>query len=176
MRRQSLKNLDARGKYVHRIRAVALDIDGVLTDGTFIWGPNGEEYKKFSFLDVMGISIAVKSGLIFALISGEDNPLIDRYARKMGVVDIYKGCKDKALALRNFAQKYSLPLQQVCFMGDDINDASAMELAGLAVAPSTAHEAARVKASLVTKCGGGQGAVRELIDFILSSRSGESSS
>jgi len=161
---------------VHRIKAIALDVDGVLTDGTFIWGPDGEEYKQFSFLDVMGISIAVKSGLIFALISGEDNPLIDRYARKMGIVDIYKGRKDKASALKDFAQKYALALHQVCFMGDDINDASAMEVAGLAAAPSTAHETVRVKASLVTKCGGGRGAVRELIDCILSSRSGESSS
>jgi 3-deoxy-D-manno-octulosonate 8-phosphate phosphatase (KDO 8-P phosphatase) len=160
---------------VHEIKAVALDIDGVLTDGTFIWGQNGEEYKTFSFLDIMGISIAVKSGLIFALISGEDNLLIDRYANKMGIVDIYKGCKDKASALRHFAQKYGLPLRQVCFMGDDINDTSAMELAGLAAAPSTAYETARVKAGLVTKRGGGQGAVRELIDFILSNRNGESS-
>jgi 3-deoxy-D-manno-octulosonate 8-phosphate phosphatase (KDO 8-P phosphatase) len=160
---------------VREIKAVALDIDGVLTDGTFIWGQDGEEYKKFSFLDIMGISRAVKSGLIFALISGEDNPLIDRYASKMGIVDIYKGCKDKASALKHFAQKYDLPLQQICFMGDDINDAPAMELAGLGAAPSTAHETARLKASLVTKRGGGQGAVRELIDYILSSRNGESS-
>lgn len=155
-----------------KIRAVALDFDGVLTDGTFIWGPNDEEYKKFSFQDVMGISLGVKSGLIFALISGEDNPLIDRFAKKMCIVDIYKGCKDKALALRNFAQKYNLELEQVCFMGDDVNDASAMELAGLAAVPATAHEAARKKAKLVTKCSGGQGAVRELLDLILSEKIG----
>jgi 3-deoxy-D-manno-octulosonate 8-phosphate phosphatase (KDO 8-P phosphatase) len=159
---------------VHKIRAIALDVDGVLTDGTFIWGPNGEEYKKFSFLDVMGISIGVKSGLIFTLISGEDNFLIDRYAAKMGIIDIYKGCKDKNAALRAFAQKHGLPLHQVCFMGDDINDLSAMDTAGFAAAPSTAHATTRAKASLVTKCGGGQGAVRELIDFILSGGNGES--
>jgi 3-deoxy-D-manno-octulosonate 8-phosphate phosphatase (KDO 8-P phosphatase) len=159
---------------VNKIRAVVLDVDGVLTDGTFVWGPNGEEFKKFSFLDVMGISLGVKSGLIFALISGEDNPLIDRFARKMNIVDIYKGCKDKAAALRDFAQKYNLELQQVCFMGDDVNDVSALELAGLAAVPSTAHAAARGKAKLVTQCSGGQGAVRELVDLILSDNSGES--
>lgn len=158
-----------------KIRAVALDFDGVLTDGTFIWGPNGEEFKKFSFQDVMGISLGVKSGLIFALISGEDNPLIDRFAKKMCIVDIYKGCKDKASALINFAQKYNLELEQVCFMGDDVNDTSALELAGLAAVPATAHAAARSKAKLVTKCSGGQGAVRELLDLILSDKSGESS-
>jgi 3-deoxy-D-manno-octulosonate 8-phosphate phosphatase (KDO 8-P phosphatase) len=159
---------------LRRIKAVALDIDGVLTDGTFVWGQDGEEYKKFSFLDIMGISIAVKAGLILALISGEDNHLVDRYANKMGILDIYKGCKDKASALRHFAQKHDLPLQDVCFMGDDINDAPAMELAGFAAAPSTAHKTAQVKADLVTKLGGGQGAVRELIDYILARREGES--
>jgi 3-deoxy-D-manno-octulosonate 8-phosphate phosphatase (KDO 8-P phosphatase) len=159
---------------VNKIRAVVLDVDGVLTDGTFVWGPNGEEFKKFSFLDVMGISLGVKSGLIFALISGEDNPLIDRFARKMDIVDIYKGCKDKAAALRDFAQKYNLELQHVCFMGDDVNDVSALELAGLAAVPSTAHAVARGIAKLVTQCSGGQGAVRELVDLILSDKSGES--
>jgi len=160
---------------MNKIKAVALDVDGVLTDGTFIWGPHGEEYKKFSFLDVMGISLGVKAGLIFALISGEDNPLIDRFAGKVGIVDIYKGCKDKASALGTFAEKYNLDMSEVCFMGDDLNDASALELAGFAAVPATAHKAARSKARLVTKSGGGQGAVRELLDLILSSRRGESS-
>jgi len=160
---------------VNKIRAVALDLDGVLTDGTFIWGPGGEEFKKFSFLDVMGISLGIKSGLIFALISGEDSPLIDRFAKKMGIADTYKGCKDKASALRDFAKKNNLELQQVCFMGDDINDVSALGLAGLAAAPSTAHEAARRKANLVTQSAGGQGAVRELLDLILANNAGESS-
>jgi 3-deoxy-D-manno-octulosonate 8-phosphate phosphatase (KDO 8-P phosphatase) len=159
---------------MQNIQAVALDVDGVLTDGSFIWGPSGEEYKKFCFLDIMGISLGKKSGLIFALISGEDTPLIDRYAYKMGISDIYKGCKDKATALRDFAQKHGLELEQVSFMGDDINDVPALELAGLAAAPATAHESARSKAHLLTKAGGGLGAVRELVDYILN-RNGETS-
>lgn len=152
---------------MHKIKAVALDIDGVLTDGTFIWGQNGDEYKKFSFLDIMGISMGTKSGLIFALISGEDNSLIDRYAGKMGIIDIYRGCKDKASALRDFAQKHGLPLEAVCFMGDDVNDLGALELAGLSAAPANAHESAKRKARLVTEKSGGNGAVRELMDLIL---------
>jgi len=85
---------------ISRIKAVALDVDGVLTDGTFWWGPDGEEYKRFSFLDIMGVSLGRKAGLVFALISGEDSPLVDRYAAKMGITDVFKGCKDKASALR----------------------------------------------------------------------------
>ena len=154
---------------MNAIKAIALDVDGVLTDGTFIWGPNGEEFKKFSFLDVMGISLGKKAGLIFAFISGEDSALIDRYAKKMGIIDVYKGCKDKAAALRDFAQKHNLELTQVCFMGDDVNDLPAMELAGISAAPASAHESARSKATVVTQFIGGQGAVRELIDLITTS-------
>jgi 3-deoxy-D-manno-octulosonate 8-phosphate phosphatase (KDO 8-P phosphatase) len=150
-----------------RIRAIALDVDGVLTDGCFIWGPNGEEFKKFCFLDVMGISLGKKNGLIFALISGEDTPLIDRYADKMGISAVYKGCKDKKTALQDFAQRNGFELEQVCFMGDDVNDVPALEIAGLAAAPATAHESARKMAHYLARSGGGRGAVRELIDYIL---------
>ena len=150
------------------IKAVALDVDGVLTDGTFWWGPQGEEFKRLSFADVMGISLARKAGLIFALISGEDTPFIDRFAEKMGIVDVFKGCKNKGVALRSFVQKYDLDLSQVCFMGDDVNDLPALELAGLAAAPANAHERVRQMAALITRHTGGQGAVRELLDILIS--------
>ena len=152
---------------MNKIKAIALDIDGVLTDGAFIWGPNGEEFKKFSFLDVMGISLGKKAGLIFAFISGENNSLIDRLAKKMAIEDIYRGCKDKAATLRDFAQKHNLELAQVCFMGDDVNDLPAMELAEIPAAPASAHESVRSKATVVTQHTGRQGAVRELIDLSL---------
>jgi 3-deoxy-D-manno-octulosonate 8-phosphate phosphatase (KDO 8-P phosphatase) len=152
---------------LNKIRAIALDVDGVLTDGTFIWGPDGEEFKKYSFLDVMGISLGIKAGLIVAFISGEDSPLIDRYAKKMGIVDVYKGCKDKAAALKDFAQKHDLELSQICFMGDDVNDLPALELAGLSAAPATLHDDVKKKVMLITQRSGGQGAVRELIDHVL---------
>ncbi len=150
-----------------RIKAIALDVDGVLTDGTFYWGAEGQELKRFSFYDVMGISLGRKAGLIFALISGEDNSLIDRFAVKMSIVDIYKGCKDKAAALSFFCKKYELDFSQVCFMGDDVNDLSALELAGLSAAPANAHGSVKKKVMLITKHSGGQGALRELIDHVL---------
>src|ERR1700722_61405 len=111
---------------VLRIKAVALDVDGGLTDGTFWWGPGGEEWKRFSFRDVMGVFRARKAGLIFALISGEDSPLVDRYAEKLGITDVYKGCKDKAEALGAFASARRLELGDICFMGDDVNDLGAL--------------------------------------------------
>lgn len=149
------------------IKAIALDVDGVLTDGTFWWGAGGEEWKRFSFRDVMGVSVAVKRGIVFALISGERNALVDRYATKMGIKAVFQGCKDKAAALQQFAQETGLPLAQICFMGDDVNDLAALKLAGLAAAPADAHGSVLAVAAFVAKKPGGCGAVRELVDHIL---------
>ena len=110
------------------VKLIAMDVDGVLTDGSFWWGPNGEEWKRFHFADIMGLSRARKAGLRLALISGEDSPLIDRLAAKMQITDVHKNCKDKAGALRGLAELHGLSLAEVCFMGDDINDVPAWRL------------------------------------------------
>jgi 3-deoxy-D-manno-octulosonate 8-phosphate phosphatase (KDO 8-P phosphatase) len=149
------------------IKAIALDFDGVLTDGGFWWGPEGAEWKRLSFADVMGVSLARKAGLAVTIISGEDSPLVDRFAAKMNLTDVTKGCKDKAAALSAFARRQGLAPAEICFMGDDVNDITAMELAGLAAAPADARPAALRKADLVTAAPGGNGAVRELVDLIL---------
>lgn len=150
------------------IKLIAMDVDGVLTDGSFWWGPNGEEWKRFHFADIMGLSRARKAGLKLALISGEDSPLIDRLAAKMQISDVEKSCKDKAQALHKLAALYSLTLDEICFMGDDVNDLPALEIAGLAAAPADAQPAIRKICSFVTVARGGNGAVRELIEMILS--------
>jgi len=148
------------------IKAVALDVDGVLTDGTFWWGLDGSELKRFSFRDVMGISRAMRSGMVFALISGEQNALVDRYAKKMNITDVFQGCKDKEAALRSFAESRQLPLANICFMGDDVNDLGAMRIAGFSAAPADAHESVIEAATYVTELPAGRGAVRELLDYL----------
>jgi 3-deoxy-D-manno-octulosonate 8-phosphate phosphatase (KDO 8-P phosphatase) len=150
------------------IKAVALDVDGVLTDGGVWWGPNGEEWKRFCFTDIMGVSLARKAGLVVALISGEESPLVDRFAAKMGILDVEKGCKDKARALRAFAERRGLALDDIGFMGDDVNDLGAMELAGVSAAPASAVPTVLRAASFVASAPGGNGAVREFLDAILS--------
>jgi 3-deoxy-D-manno-octulosonate 8-phosphate phosphatase (KDO 8-P phosphatase) len=149
------------------IRAIALDVDGVLTDGGFWWNAEGEEWKRFSFLDVMGIANARRAGIIVALISGEDSPLVDRFAQKLGITDVVKHCKDKASALREFADRHDVDLAEICFMGDDVNDLGALAIAGLAAAPATAHDSVLRVAGFVAKRGGGNGAVRDLVDAVL---------
>ncbi len=153
-----------------RIEAVALDVDGVLTDGTFWWGPGGEEFKRFSFADVMGISLASKAGLRFALISGEESPQVDRFAVKMRIEDVYKGCRDKRAAFEDFIRKHGLDAEQVCFVGDDVNDIPALKCAGFPVAVGSANPSVFEYAAYRTERPGGDGAVREVLDLLLSVR------
>jgi 3-deoxy-D-manno-octulosonate 8-phosphate phosphatase (KDO 8-P phosphatase) len=156
------------------LRAIAFDVDGVLTDGTFVWSPAGEESKRFSFTDIMGISLLRRLDLKMALISGEPSPQVDRYAEKMHIPFVVKGTRDKAAALRDFTAKFGIPLEQACFFGDDVNDLSAMEIAGLCACPSNA--AAEVRAHVAERDGylsplpGGHGAVRSFADAILNAR------
>jgi 3-deoxy-D-manno-octulosonate 8-phosphate phosphatase (KDO 8-P phosphatase) len=148
------------------IKAIALDVDGILTDGAFWWDAAGAELKRFSFRDVMGISRASREGIPFALISGEANPIVDRYAAKLNIASVWQGCKEKDRALREFAEKCGLSLGEVAFMGDDVNDLAAIRLAGFSAAPADAHESVRAAVDLVTQQPGGNGAVREMLDFL----------
>jgi 3-deoxy-D-manno-octulosonate 8-phosphate phosphatase (KDO 8-P phosphatase) len=150
-----------------KILAIAFDVDGVLTDGGLWWGTEGEEWKRFSFADIMGISLARRAGLQLALISGEDSPLVDRYAQKMLIQHVVKGTRDKATALRAFAIASGIDLSEICFMGDDINDLPAMRIAGFSAAPSNASADVLDEADFVTQKPGGNGAVRELIEALL---------
>src|ERR1700728_2258400 len=88
--------------HMPKIKAIAMDVDGVLTDGGVWWGPDGQEWKRFHFADIMGISLARRAGLEIALISGEDFSLVSRYAKKMEIAHVHKGIRDKAAALRQF--------------------------------------------------------------------------
>lgn len=159
-----------RSARLKNIRAVALDVDGVLTDGGIWWGPNGEEWKRFSFADLMGISLARRAGFILALISGENSPLVDRYAEKMLIKHVAKGCRDKAAAVREFASAAGVSLAEICFMGDDVNDLPAMAISGCSAAPANAAAVVLKHAQFVAKAPGGNGALRELVDALLAAQ------
>jgi 3-deoxy-D-manno-octulosonate 8-phosphate phosphatase (KDO 8-P phosphatase) len=155
------------------LQAIAFDVDGVLTDGTLLWSPSGEESKRFSFTDIMGISLLRRLDIKLALISGEPSPLVDLYANKMHIPFVVKGTRDKAAALRDFAAKFDIPLTHACFFGDDVNDIPAMEIAGLCACPADAATEVRAYVAqhgFTSTQPGGKGAVREFADAILTAR------
>ena len=156
------------------LQAIAFDVDGVLTDGGLLWSSSSaEEIKRFSFADVMGISLLRRLGLKMALISGEASPLVDRYAAKMHIPHVVKGTRDKAMALRDFTEAFGIPLAQTCFFGDDVNDLPAMEIAGLPACPANAAREVRdyvADRGFVSPEPGGVGAVRSFADAVLAAR------
>jgi len=156
------------------IRAVAMDFDGVLTDGGLWMSANGEEMKRLCIADVTGIGLAREAGIKLALISGDSTPsgmgLVRRYAERMKIKDVYTGCHDKAGAIREFAKKEQLELREICFMGDDVIDLPPMALVGLSAAPANAQKSVKAKASFIAFQNGGFGAVRELLDAILAAQ------
>jgi len=155
------------------LRAIALDVDGVLTDGLLTWSSAGEESKSFSFADIMGVSLLRRLDIKMALISGEPSPIVDLYAKKMRIEFVAKGIRDKAGALREFVSHAGVSLQQTCFFGDDVNDLPAMEIAGMCACPANAAgEVLRTVAGrgFVAPAPGGRGAVRALADVILEAR------
>lgn len=165
-----MESADSGNDKLRSIRAIAMDVDGVLTDGGFWWGPNGEEWKRFCFADIMGLSLARRAGLQLALISGEDSPLVDRYAEKMHIGYVFKGCRDKASALRSFAAAAGVALEEICFIGDDVNDIAAMQIAGFSAAPANAARIVLTQADFVAGSCGGNGAVRELVEALLATQ------
>jgi 3-deoxy-D-manno-octulosonate 8-phosphate phosphatase (KDO 8-P phosphatase) len=156
------------------IKAVAMDVDGVLTDGTVWWGTNNEEFKRFCYADVTGIPRARQADIKLALVSGESSPesmtLVQRFADRLCIKDVFKGCHDKAGAVRDFAAKYGLTLPEICFIGDDVQDIPAMSIVGVAAVPRNAQPLAKAAAHFVATRDGGFGVVREILDAILEER------
>jgi 3-deoxy-D-manno-octulosonate 8-phosphate phosphatase (KDO 8-P phosphatase) len=149
------------------VRALVLDVDGVLTQGQIIYTDSGEEAKSFDVKDGLGIRVAVAAGLRVALMTGRVSSVVQRRARDLHVSEVLQRVGDKAAALRAFARDSQVPLEQVAFMGDDLNDREAMRIAGLSLAPADAVEEIRQQADLVTTASGGRGAAREAIEAIL---------
>jgi 3-deoxy-D-manno-octulosonate 8-phosphate phosphatase (KDO 8-P phosphatase) len=150
-----------------RIRLLAMDVDGVLTDGRIILGNNGEELKAFDVHDGLGITLAHQTGLLTAIITGRESEIVRRRGAELRIQDIHQKITDKAACLQALLEKHSLTLQEVAFIGDDLNDVPLFARVGLAVAVADATPEAKQYAHHITSAPGGHGAVRELITLIL---------
>lgn len=152
---------------LRQVSLLALDVDGVLTDGSINMGAQGELFKAFYAQDGLGISVAQRSGLKIAIITGRRSEIIHRRAQELGIQLVQEGVKDKCAALEQLQTELGLSRGQVAYMGDDLNDLPAFQVAGVTFAPADAVKDVRDAASFVTDAVGGRGAVREAIEMIL---------
>ena len=150
-----------------KIKLLAMDVDGVLTDGGMYYSNEGEALKKFNTRDGMGIELLRKNGVIPAIITQEESPIVLKRAEKLKVEEIYIGIDNKLQIIKNLAEKYGVALDEVAYIGDDLNDMPVLREVGLSFAPSDAIPEVKKVAHHVLSRKGGEGTVREAVDFIL---------
>jgi 3-deoxy-D-manno-octulosonate 8-phosphate phosphatase (KDO 8-P phosphatase) len=148
------------------IRLFAMDVDGVLTDGSVSIASDGSEAKRFSVLDGLGLARLRDAGLPIAWISGRVSGATTRRAEELKIPHLVQGNTDKLAALKELAARLGLSAKNVVYMGDDDIDAPALAWAGIGVAPPTAMPAARAAADWITTRPAGAGAVREICDYL----------
>ena len=159
-----VKNLSA-------IKAIAFDFDGVFTDNLVYVMQNGDEAVACNRSDGMGISMLLAIGVPLIIISTEQNPIVTVRGAKLNL-EVIQGVDDKLPWLVDWAGKNELTLDQIAFLGNDVNDVGCLEKAGLGVAVADAYPAALDAADLVLTKKGGHGAVREIVDLWLAANSG----
>jgi 3-deoxy-D-manno-octulosonate 8-phosphate phosphatase (KDO 8-P phosphatase) len=153
-----------------RIRLFAMDVDGVLTDGTVQIFSNGGEAKVFSILDGLGLVRLRRAGLAIAWISGRASGATTARAKELEIPHVIQGRTDKAVALQELAAELGLTAGECAYMGDDDIDAPALRWAAVGIAPPGAMPAALAAADYVTKRAAGHGAVREICERLLAAR------
>lgn len=149
------------------MRAVLLDVDGVLTDGGLYYGAEGEVLKRFHTLDGHGLKLLARAGITVVVISGRVSAALRRRLADLGVARMHLGVAGKLPVAEAVLQELQLDWVQVAAMGDDWPDLPLLARAGLACAPPGAHAQALAVADHVTTRASGQGAVRELCDLLL---------
>ena len=154
---QSLKNL----------KFMAFDVDGVMTDGTLTYLPDGSETKTFYTLDGAGIRMLQKSGIIVGWITGRSSSAVEHRAKNLGITHLAQGVSDKQKVYSTWLTEAGLDFSQAGFMGDDLIDLAVMKACAFAAAPANAVAIVKQTANLVTAEGGGRGAVRTICEHIL---------
>ena len=150
-----------------KIQLLALDVDGVLTDGKIYFDQAGNEMKTFSTRDGLGIHALRHFRIPVAIITARQSNIVTRRAAELGIELVYQGSLDKLASFRELIAKAGVSAENTCYAGDDWIDIPVLERVGLAVAVADAHELVRERVHWVTRNAGGNGAVREICDLIL---------
>lgn len=149
------------------VRMLVMDVDGTMTDGAMYYGRDGEELKRFAVKDGMGITLLQRSGIDCGIITSENSKIVLARAAKLRIEHVVLNSRDKPAALRGMSATTGIPLSQIAYIGDDVNDIYAMQIAGLSVCVADAVKAVRDVSHIICSSPGGNGAVREIAEFIL---------
>ncbi len=157
-------------KDLSKIKLFAMDVDGTLTDGKIYISDNGEAMKAFNAKDGLGIKLLMKHDILPVIITGRKSEIVKQRCQEIGIHVLYQGITDKAAKLNELMKKYELQPEQVAYIGDDMNDLSAIEAAGVTFAPADCASQLVPYVDIVLTKNAGDSAVREAIDMILANR------
>jgi YrbI family 3-deoxy-D-manno-octulosonate 8-phosphate phosphatase len=153
-----------------KIKLLAMDVDGTLTDGGVFYDTNGVAMKKFSILDGMGLSLLHQNNILTLFITGDKSEISLRRAEKLKITHTIRGSLYKLRDLKEFMQSVNVTAEEVCYIGDDINDLECLGYCGLSACPNDAMPQIKAKVDIIMQHNGGAGAVRELCEMILSAK------
>lgn len=158
-----------------RIRLLATDVDGVLTDAGMYYSESGDELKKFNTRDGMGIKLLQRAGFITAIVTQERTKLVARRGEKLAIPEVHQGVMDKLTLVCEMAGRHGLALDQVAYIGDDVNDVETLKAVGFSATPADGMPAVAAIVDYVCRKKGGEGAVREITDMLLEAQRGSAS-
>jgi 3-deoxy-D-manno-octulosonate 8-phosphate phosphatase (KDO 8-P phosphatase) len=150
-----------------KVKLLVMDVDGTLTDAGMYFTENGEAFKRFSTRDGMGVVLLKKSGIDSAIITSENSKIVEARAKKLSIEYVILGSHNKEFALKELCSRLKLDLENIAYIGDDVNDAYAMRISGICACPNDSVEYIKNLSNYVCKENGGYGAVREFAELIL---------
>lgn len=156
-----------------KIKLILTDVDGVLTDGGRCYTSKGEHSKKFHTRDGMGVNILLRNGIKTVIVTKENSPITQKWAKDMNVSFVYRGIQNKEKQLPSICKKFKVTPEQVAYIGDDVNDANLLSLVGISATPKDGIHSLKKNVDFVCKNYGGSGAFREFIELILKKKFGK---
>ena len=153
-----------------RLKLMAFDVDGVLTDGRIYYTDEGIEFKGFNTLDGQGMKMLAGAGVQLAIITGRRSRCVEIRAGNLGIDLLFQGVHDKLATMRDLVARLGIGLDEAGYMGDDVVDLPVMQACGFSAAPANAHAVVRSRSRWLATLKGGEGAVREMCDAVLDAR------
>lgn len=150
-----------------QIKLLAMDVDGVLTDGRLFFSSEGDTLKAFNSQDGHGLKMLKSTGVSIAIITGRTSDIVTSRATELGIDNVLQGREDKLTALNELVATMGLSIEQAAYIGDDLPDLSAIQSAGIGVTVANAASGIAERADYVTQARGGEGAVRETCEWLL---------
>lgn len=164
MKNERIANWEER---LQKVRLFVTDVDGTLTDSGMYYTAEGEVMKRFSTRDGMGLTLLQRAGITTAIMTTEDSPIVLARAKKLRIENVIIGARNKKAALLELSEKVGIPLDEIAYIGDDVNDANPIQMCGASACPADAVATIRSLAGYICKARGGEGAVREFAECIL---------